>query len=193
MNNQQSIRAAYLAHMTPEEKKKYNKKYYQEHKEEYWGVKSGVDRFKNERQRPHTITYDYKNDKTGRNWSHDVTYDKDSWRRLQDGLSSARSYGKTIADGWVDQGNGSKLKIRGTVQSERRSTPDLNARTSAIQRAQQSANRLSTPGLDQRLANMKAYAQPLRKTGLSGIADSAVAKGKSIVKGLTSLWKLGWK
>lgn len=190
MNNKQCL---YLCHMTKEEKAEYNRKYYQEHKEEYWGVKSGVDRFKNERQRPHTIKYEYKNDNTGTNWTHDTTYDSRSWKRFQDGLSTARSYGKTVADGWVDQGrgDGSKLKIRGSIQRERRYTPDLNARTSAIQKAQQQSARLSTPGLSQRLANMKAYTQPARKTSISSIASSAVSKGKSIVSSFTSAWKSG--
>lgn len=193
MKNQQSL---YLCHMTAEEKKAYNKRYYQENKDywrEYYGVKSGVDRFKSDLQRPHTIKYEYKNDNTGTNWTHDTTYDSRSWKRFQDGLGTARSYGKTVADGWVDQGrgDGSKLKIRGSIQRERRYTPDLDARTSAIQKVQQQSARLSTPGLSQRLANMKAYTQPARRTSISNIASSAVSKGKSIVSSFASAWKLG--
>lgn len=41
MTNQRSLRAveSFLCHMTAEEKAEYNRKYYQEHKYDIWGVK----------------------------------------------------------------------------------------------------------------------------------------------------------
>lgn len=184
MNNQECIRAAHLAHMTPEEKKEYNKRYYQEHKEEYWGVKSGVDRFKNELQRPKI----YVDTKTGTSYSIGGGRDPETGRAYSSigYASDLENAGLSIKSVTPKKGD----RVR-TSAYRRQSTPDLNARTSAIQRAQQSTNRLSTPGLNQRLANMKAYTSNSRKLTLSSIASSAVSKGKSIVSSFASAWKSG--
>jgi hypothetical protein len=197
--------------MTKEEKKEYNKKYYQENKDywvEYYGregvakrnqtladthaqAKAALDRLGNTLIRPRF--YDY-----SKNPVHLESNNPSIGKTRVSELEPERRAIRPLPAGPDFPSNASaSVYRRGNLQNlqkaHRMTAPDFNARTSAIQKAQQQSARTSTPDLSQRLANMKAYAQPLRKTGLSGIADSAVAKGKSIVKGLTSLWKLGWK
>lgn len=208
MKNQQCL---YLCHMTKEEKKEYNKKYYQEHKNywvEYYGregvakrnqaladthaqAKAALDRLGSTLIRPRF--YDYsKNpvhlESDNPSISRTRVGERHHERRASEGAPRGPEFPSNVSASVYRRGN-----LQNLQKAHRMTTPDLDARTSAIQKAQQQSARLSTPDLSQRLANMKAYAQPLRKTSLSSIASSAVSKGKSIVNGLTSLWKLGWK
>lgn len=208
MKNQQCL---YLCHMTKEEKKDYNKKYYQENKDywrEYYGregvakrnqaladtharAKAALDRLGSTLMRPRH--YDYSKSPvyipTGTPWmSRYQVGENYSERRASEGLPHGPEFPSHLGASVYRRGN-----LQNLQKARRMSAPDLNSRASAIQKTQQQSARLSTPDLSQRLANMKAYAQPLRKTSLSSIASSAVSKGKSIANGLTSLWKLGWK
>ena len=182
MANKESL---YLCHMTAEEKKAYNAKYYQEHKYDIWGVKSGSDQFSSRLQRPHTYT-DTNTGKSytiggGRNSDGTGTFDTSIPEWLKD---AGFSFGSASVR---------KRATDAQISKNRLSTPDLDARTASIQKARQQAARLSTPDLNARLKSISAYMQPAKASKLSQITSSAISKGKSIVNGLISLWKSGAK
>lgn len=205
MKNERSL---YLCHMTAEEKKAYNKRYYEEHKDywaEYYGREgvakrnaalsdairrnqsTGVNRFKNQIQRQRAFV-------------------EDTWlpngKQTVSFKGARRASGKSVS-GTAGQGLygrsdvvlGSEIptvKYQKIGQTNRRkSTPDLNSRTAAIKSATASMARLSTPDLSSRLNAMKAYTQPAKSSKLSQITSSAVSKGKSILSNFTSAWKSG--
>lgn len=194
MANKESL---YLCHMTAEEKKAYNAKYYQEHKD-YWQEyykRENVDK-RNARQ---SAAY-----KFGNNLIRPKVYDysdRSESGELQILTKPRRSGDSTMAD--ITQLLGYPTgRYKGVTRKQvqnynKNSTPDLDARTESIQKArtaaQQQAARLSTPDLNARLKAMSSYVQPARASKLSQITSSAISKGKSIVNGLLSMWKSGAK
>ena len=198
MNNKDCLT---LCHMTPEEKKEYNAKYYAENSDywrEYYGVKTPRSRQQNvtgesasvsrrggalgaspPRPREQNITGQsasvFKRPNIPRSREQNVTGESTSVYR----------HGSSI-----------------NAEQNRMATPDANARLNAIGNAraeeerrkkQAAAANTMNSSLAARYSAMYSHATTTPVTSISSAAANA---GKAILNGLnafTSAWKLGWK
>jgi hypothetical protein len=167
--------------MTKEEKAEYNRKYYQEHKEEYWGVKG--DGYKS----PTSGTKMYVS--TGSFVSSDGKRAIPTYRELTPNEVKGRSVPSTAREfhqKW-----------------DARLTDYLNrARVStALSHPADAARAATGDTFNYKVDYAKKLASDLfSRQGAKAVSELAtdagrvaINKGKSIVKSFTSFWKLGWK
>lgn len=230
MRNRYSLAASaeFLSHMTAEEKKEYNKRYYEEHKDywrEYYGRKiggsdlTGVARAardrevdarvrsrlseeaakslaKRERLDPLLKEFNMWTDKVSQ-WNRERGFGDDMIRR---GFVPNKPYVyknpttkkfevdyDTNKYSYLGYKNPLSYGVRNTLHAIKgeRGIDEVNEARSRNE-AMKKASALSARGVS-------VMTPAVKKSKVSAIADSAISKGKSIVKNFASLWKLGFR
>lgn len=190
MNNKQCL---YLCHYTKEEKAAYNRQYYQEHKElwdKYDAVKSKEKDMSPARAEALKTLYA----KSAHAHSvaksiHDATRNLETYNYSTPGVTPSQAKRTINTDPRYD-GLYGKTNLGGkAVGSSPYQDQTISGTTGG--RSLYYENKLRS------YATGRSYSGVLtpsvKRSPISSLAASAVYKGKSIVKGFTSLWKLGWK
>ena len=198
MANEKSLRTAYLCHMTPEEKKRYNAEYYREHKDywtEYYGRKMGggnltgaakiargnavaaaVNKKLSEGAASRITALEKLRERSDRAATILDARKQDAATKKM-GLSPVHE-GKRIGD-WTRTDSAGNLRY--DIQSPKYNlTPGFVYTNGGAYKSSHTGQSYSG-----------ALTPAVKKSKLSSMTDSAIRKGKSLLSNFTSAWKTG--